>query len=373
MDSSPVSKNSSRYAALQVGHQQLEKRLSAQFQKMNDSLATLTNAAKTHPAKTHPNSPESSTTTSTTASTQLLAEIQKALKTSTNLDQRFDKWKTATNKYTWKGDIDILASERLATFYLIELDNAILALQLKQGDYQQQIKSLQNQHYRFDPQHLVEKYLPYPHYLRKHTTFPSAVPDLLDLLATTSEPYIQSLTARTQALQYQVEKINKQIAHFNSLLDKLYSYLPNDILSALATNPSETSTIPATSFHEPTSILPIVSYVSPKPPKPPLRISELASTTSNTSPTSTASSHLPPQSSATTLTHTNILQHCYQLPISSNQQRNYSDTSSDWSYPSSKSSHQSRQSRKSCICPSCDQPCLCPSPPSSVHSSYSSY
>ena len=74
------------------------------------------------------NSPESSTTTSTTASTQLLAELQKALKISAGLDQRFAEWKTSTNKYTWREELDVLASQRLATSYLIEIDMQILTL-----------------------------------------------------------------------------------------------------------------------------------------------------------------------------------------------------------------------------------------------------
>ena len=330
MDSIPVSIYSAHFAAIEEGNQRLEQQFSAQFQK----LETLLNAAKTQP-----NSAEASTATSaTTSSTQLLADIQKALETNTTINQRFDEWKKSASEYIWEGDVNILASQRLATFYLVQLDTTILALQLKRKDYQQQLESLGNQHYRFSPQRLVEDYLP----VRNKTTFPGAVPDLLDLLATTSEPYIQSLNKRTQAIKYQVQKIDKQVEHFHSLLDQLYSYLPKDILYAIFKNPSKASTIPAMSFHEPTSILPIVSHVSPTPPKPPLRLSELVSTTSNTLPTSTISSHLPQQSSAITLTQTNILQHCHQLPISSNQQRNNSDTSSDWSYPSSKSSHQSR-------------------------------
>ena len=358
MDSIPVSKYSAHFAAIEEGNQRLEQQFSAQFQK----LATLINAAKTHP-----NSAEASTATSaTTSSTQLLADIQKALETNTTINQRFDEWKKSTSEYIWEGDVNILASQRLATFYLVQLDTTILALQLKRKDYQQQLESLGNQHYRFSPQRLVEDYLP----VRNKTTFPATVPDLLELITTATAPWLKSLTKRKEAIQYQIKKLDKRVEHLNSILDKLYYYLPYDIYSALSTS-SNPPPPPIMSFHEPTSILPIVSHVSSNPPKPPLRLSELVSTTSNTLPTSTASSHLPQQSSAITLTQTNILQHCHQLPISSNQQRNNSDTSSDWSYPSSKSSH---QPRNSCIGPSDpDQPCLCPSPPLSVHSSHSSY
>ena len=329
-ESSPTSTD----AALEVGQQGWFET----SQRCIDLLATLTNAA------TQPNSAEASTATSaTTSSTQLLADIQKALETNTTINQRFDEWKKSTSEYTWEGDVNILASQRLATFYLVELDATILALQLKRKDYEQQLQSLGNQHNRFNPRRLVEDYLP----VRNKTTFPATVPDLLELITTATEPWIQSLTKRTQAIQYQIKKLDKRVEHLNSILDKLYYYLPYDIYSAISKsyNPPPP---PIMSFHEPT---------------PPLRLSELASTNSTVSPP------LPKQSNAITLTQTNISQHCYHLHISSNSHEPNSDTSSDWSYPTISSNFRYPSPDQSCICPSdSSQPCLCPSPPLSVHS-----
>ena len=179
------------------------------------------------------------------------------------------------------------------------------------------------------------------------TTFLATVPDLLELITTATVPCIKSLNKRTQAIKYQVTKIDKQVEHLNSILDKLYYYLPYDIYSAISKsyNPPHP---PIMSFHEPT---------------PPLRLSELASTNSTVSPP------LPQQSNAITLTQTNILQHCHQLHISSNPHAPNYDTSSDWSYPTISSNFRYPSPDQSCICSSdSDQPCLCSSPPLSVHS-----